>query len=1399
MSTHAEAVVTRRPRPHPGARAVAALLGAALVLTGWAPVAAAADGGLPAPVLDLRFEGDLADASSAAHPVTVKGHAGSTTTNLGWVPGVAEGSQAVELGGSTFLDLGASTDLQPEDLTLSFWLRPTGKMTGEQVVSWNKGAYNSDGWYLSSESDTSPLALSIGPASGQPYKVRVASADRASFLPADEWTHLVVTYDAATKDVAFYRNGEQVPATVASPIGPGGATGVLGSSPTLPKTIGFNGPSYNGSYLRAGLDEYRLYDGVASLADVVGLYEESGRVIDREAVAQADADGLTLPERVTVALVLSARGSRGSAVTWASSAPDVVATDGTVNRPAEGEDDAEVTLTATARYLDGKPVTREFHVVVPALVSMDPLENSGLPTVLLSDDFLDHAASKEQDYLLSLSSEKFLYEFYKVAGLEPTTPQGYGGWERSDAVNFRGHAFGHYMSALAMSYSGTPDGATKDALAAEIVAAVDGLERVQDAYGAAHPGSAGYVSAFRESVLDQVQGTGPSDENVIVPWYNLHKVLAGLLDVAEYVDGPTGDKAREVATGFGLYVSGRVAKLPSTDVLLRTEYGGMNEALYELFDLTGDVRIKDAAEAFDEVTLFRQLASGQDVLAGKHANTTIPKLIGALKRYTVFTQNPEYYDLLTPQEKEELPMYLAAAENFFDIVVEHHTYVTGANSQSEHFHAADSLFDRAANQGTHANAETSETCNEYNMLKLSRELFRLSKDVRYADYYENTFINTILASQNPETGTTTYFNPMAPGYHKVFNLPFTEFWCCTGTGMENFSKLGDSIYFTGQGSVYVNMFFSSTFEHAEQNLVLTQSANLPNEDTVRFTVGALDGGAVAEGTTLRLRVPDWIAGEPAVTVNGATVTPTVSRGYVVLADVRAGDEIAYTMPLDVTLHSTADNESFVAFKYGPVVLSAGLGTRDQGGSVGTGILVRISTFDPDAQTTITTEGMDAATWKERLAENVVRIEDSAAGDVQFVLKNTSDAGDLVYAPHTSRWNERYGIYMNLEEPDGQAAQDRILRAKQEERAKDLTIDSLTSFDNNNFENAKNLRSSSSGVGVFAGRQYRDAQAGGWFSYDLEIDPDADENYLGATFYSGDRGRSFDVYVDDVRLKTVTVTDKAENKDEQGFYVDSTEIPARFLELGPDTRYKKDSSGNLVLDEDGQKVPVVTVRFQSTGGLVGGLFGVRTDRSAVFDSTPELSALSFDTGVLAPEFSPAHAGYELRVAPGTTAVTLDVDPHVASGLVRVDGILVDDTIGRRVALAPDGGPTTVEITAVAQDHTTSTTYTVTIVADDDPAETVEIAVDVTPRCVAGKVQLAVRAVNGEAVPVVVKITTVSGVKSFTGVAPGKSASQTFAVRASSLAAGSVTVSASAVLDGAPVTSVVEVEHDALTCG
>ncbi|MBT0993353.1 glycoside hydrolase family 127 protein [Cellulomonas sp. DKR-3] len=1267
----------------------AGVIGPFLAAGSLAP-ADAAEPALSDPVLDLPFEQSVADAGPLAHPTELKG-----TLSQEYVEGVEPGTHALQLKGGTYLDLGTSSALQPQDLTLSFWVRPTSTWSGEQVFTWNKTTWNSDGWYVASESNASPLAVSIGPATSgnnQPYMVTVASQDRASFMPVGQWTHLAVTYDHTTKAVTIYRNGRAVDTTVRYPYGgSNGATGVLGTSAGA-KTIGFNGPVYNGSFLNATLDEYRVYDEAATAGQVEALFVEHG---DLQAVAQQDADGLTVPEQVTLGVVLPTKASGGSDVAWTSSDPAVLSETGVVHRPGADEPDAVVTLTASVSYLGGPAVTRTFTVTVPADTTESTLQDSGLDTLLLQDDYLENAAAKEHEYLLSLSSEKFLYEWYRNVGLTPTTDSGYGGWERADVTNFRGHAFGHYMSALSQSYGATTDATTKAGLLAEIEDAVAGLTLVQDTYATQHPASAGYVSAFPESALNAVDGTGTTTDKVLVPWYNLHKVLAGLLDVHEYVGGETGDAALDVAQQFGEYVYRRISALSNKSIMLRTEYGGMNEALYELYDLTDDPHIKVAAEAFDETALFDLLAGGNDVLSGKHANTTIPKLIGALKRYTVFTQDPEKMATLTPAEVADLESYRDAAENFWQIVVDDHTYATGANSQSEHFHDPDSLHEFATQQGETGDAQTAETCNEYNMLKLTRELFKLTKDVKYANFYENTFINTILASQNPETGMTTYFQPMAAGYDRIYSMPYTEFWCCTGTGMENFSKLGDSMYFTDRRSVYVTMFFSSRFDYAEQNLRLTQEANLPTDDTVTFRVAAIDGDEVAEGTTLRLRVPQWIDGDPTLTVNGETVTPQVRAGFVVLEDVAAGDEITYRMPMTVQAHATEDNATWVAFSYGPVLLSTSLGSSNLNASQTVGVGVRVARVDPSAQTAITVAEGTPEEWLADLEDNLVRVADSADGQVRFELRNTTDGEDLLFTPHYRRHGERYGLYLYVESPDGPQMQARILAAKQELRDDEIAVDGIDNFDANNAEAEKGLKTGGTGtsqVGVWNGRQYRDAYAGGWFSYDLEIDPSSPTGYLRVRYFGGDNGRSFDVYVNDVKLKTVTVSNA---QGASSFYFDDTLLPASALEVGPGTRYKKDVNGNFVLDENGAKIPVVTVRFQSTGGLVGGVFGAYVLRTTDYGTDPELAALSFDTGDLAPAFSPTRSSYTLTVPPGTTSVRMSATPHTPSGLVYVGDVLIDDTVPRTVRLEEDG-TTSLTLVAKAQDHSTAAPYVVTVV-------------------------------------------------------------------------------------------------------
>jgi DUF1680 family protein len=1378
--------MAKKDRNRRGAALTGGVVALALAVGGMAPPAAATEPlAIGAPVLDLRFEGAVTDSSPVANQAELRGHQGAAP-NVSYVPGVTAGSQAIAFGGNTYLSLGPHTQLLPSKLTLSFWLKPDTAMSGEQIITWNKAAYNSDGFYVSSVSSSNPLLLSVGTGSTQPLEIRATSTDRNAFFVPGQWTHVAITYDSSTKSAVFYRNGVKVPTSAANTSAPG----VIDSSANVTKSIGYNGPNYNGGYLRSSLDEYKLYSAVADVTDIATLYEMGGGVIDKAALAQQDADGITLPTTASVALALPAVGSKGSTISWSSDTPSVIAADGTVTPPSNG-DDAVVTLTASVRYAGGPAVSRTFTVTVAA--TKEPLEDSGLD-VLLSDEYLQNAAAKEHEYLLSLSSDKFLYWFYKTAGLTPPTSSGYGGWENGSVTwNFRGHAFGHYMSALAMSYASTTDPTVKAGLLEQIVHAVNGLEAVQATY--AGTSREGYIGPFRDTALDAVEGRGASDDQVIVPYYNLHKVLAGLLDIDKYVPGALGDRALTIAEGFGEYMYGRISTLSNKATLLGTEYGGMNDALYELFARSGgNPHFKAAAEGFDEVALFQQLANGQDVLSGKHANTTIPKFIGALKRYTVFTQNPDYYDMLTAQEKQNLPMYRLAAENFFQIVVDHHSYATGANSQSEHFHGPDALYLDAAQRGeTTGNPQTAETCNEYNMLKLARELFKVSQDVKYANYYENTFINTIVSSQNPDTGMTTYFQAMAPGYFKVYGAPFTEFWCCIGTGMENFSKLSDSLYFASGSSVWVNMFFSSQFDHTATGMRVRQAASIPNSDTATFTISAIGSEPIDPHATLRLRVPDWIAGDPTVEVNGAQITPTIRAGYIVIAGVEDGDEISYRMPMTVRISATQDNKDFVAFRYGPVLLSAGLGTKDlsKTGSVGVG--VRIASFDTEAQQRITVASATTDEWKQAVAQNVVRIADSAEGDVRFALKNTLNSEDLVFTPHYKRHDERYGLYMTLEVADSPAAQAEILQAKQQLRDQELIIDSLTTFDNNNSEASKNVKSSGSTVGSFSDRTYRHANAGGWFSYDLQVDPAVAQNFLTSTYYSGDNGRSFDIYLNDAKFKTQTITNAAGSG---VFYAVTDEIPRSYIE-GAGVRYKVDANGAPVLDEDGERIPVVTVRWQSTGGFAGGLFGVRTTRPSAFDTTSTLRGLAFDKGDLEPAFAPGTTQYVLWVPEGTDAVTFEADPWLPSGLVKTGGILIDDTQPRAVVLTP-GQETTFSIDAFAQDHTTSTRYSV-VVREGSPTPELEVVLTAATRCVAGKVVLTATLTNASGVPVDATVTTPYGSKSLTGVAPGKSVSQAFTTRLTDVGLTGVTAQATGTIDGKAVEAVLSAAAPALACG
>ena len=578
-----------------------------------------------------------------------------------------------------------------------------------------------------------------------------------------------------------------------------------------------------------------------------------------------------------------------------------------------------------------------------------------MKNVTLLDKYEQNAFEKEKAYLKSLDPDRLMRGFGDVSGVKIDALK-YGGWETS---NIQGHTLGHYLTAVSQAYVSSGDSEFKTV--ADYM--IDVLKKCQLPNG--------YLHAIPESHYDKIEKGDTSD--TWVPWYSMHKILAGLIDVYALTDN---NDALEIASKLGDWVYSHTSKWTeeTQKTVLDIEYGGMNDCLYSLYKHTKSEKHLSAAHSFDEMTLFEPLHKGEDILNGKHANTTIPKIIGAINRYSVTGE--EYY--------------LQVAANFWQIVIDSHTYITGGNSEWEHF-GEPKILDA---ERTSCNCET---CNTYNMLKLSRELFKATGDKKYSDYYENTFINAILSSQNPKTGMTTYFQPMATGFFKVYSSPTDHFWCCTGSGMENFSKLGDSIYFHDENRIFVNRFTSSKFDWEGKGIVITQNAQLPK---VTFTV---NGSANAE---IVLRVPDWCKGDPTVKINGETQNIKATKGFIILSkEWNDGDIIEYEMIMGITVHPLPDNEKSVAFKYGPWVLSADMGTRNMVTGV-TGVNVTVPKWDDNLSDILVTE-QESKIWLNNVDKNLVRIGDS----LEFRLLGTNQ--DLVFSPHYKQHTSRYGIYFTF--------------------------------------------------------------------------------------------------------------------------------------------------------------------------------------------------------------------------------------------------------------------------------------------------------------------------------------------------------------------------------------------------
>jgi hypothetical protein len=726
-----------------------------------------------------------------------------------------------------------------------------------------------------------------------------------------------------------------------------------------------------------------------------------------------------------------------------------------------------------------------------------------LTQVRLLDGPFQRAMELDHRYLLSLDPERLLHNFRVNAGL-PSQAKPLGGWEEPNC-EVRGHFVGHYLSACALMFASTGDQRLKDR-AAVVVA---GLAQCQEKMGT------GYLSAFPETFIDRVEACKP----VWAPWYTLHKIYAGLLDVHRLCGNR---QALEVARKAADWIKSRTDRLSDQQMqnMLGNEHGGMNEVLAELAAVTGQEQYLRLARRFNHHAVLDPLARREDRLTGLHANTQFPKVIGAARQYE-----------LTGEASLR-----TTATFFWNVVTKERSYVIGGNSDYESFSPKEEL-------SKHVGPSTTETCNTYNMLKLTRKLFCWCPKAEYADYYERALYNHILASQNPETGMMCYYVPLKTGSAKVFNTPNDSFWCCTGTGVENHAKYGDSIYFhAGTETLYVNLFIASELSWRQAGLTLRQETKYPFQDTTRLTFTCDKPISL----NLKIRHPAWALGGFDVRVNGTKQELDSTPGsYASLPrQWRSGDCVEVHMPMSLRTEAFRDDPRKLAILYGPLVLC--------------------SEVDPRRPFPVAVaEPKDLLAGIRPLPDKPLWFRGSP--EVFRILGAASQAG-VVFQPFFPEHEKPYVVYWDLID---EAQWNKRLEAQKAAEARQKTLAARTTdwvrIGDASSEAEHGLRGERHASGEFNGRSWRHAP-GGWFSYEMKTSPDQPVE-LTCTYWGSDVGRRFDILIDGHRI----ATQKLEQNRPDAFFDEIYAIPPEL------TRGK----GRI------------TVRFQAQGGsTAGGLFECR---------------------------------------------------------------------------------------------------------------------------------------------------------------------------------------------------------------
>ena len=763
-----------------------------------------------------------------------------------------------------------------------------------------------------------------------------------------------------------------------------------------------------------------------------------------------------------------------------------------------------------------------------------------LSAVRLTGGPLKNAQDLDAKYLLALEPDRMLAGYRLRAGLEPKA-KGYGGWDSVEGKQLTGHIGGHYLSAVSLMYAATDDPRFKER--ADYI--VKELKEVQDKHGDGYLGAlANGKERFAELAQGNIRSGGFDLNGLWSPWYVLHKTYAGLRDAYRYTGNRT---ALELEIKYAAWAEGILSKLDDAQVqrMLNTEFGGMNEVFADLYADTGDKRWLDLSYRFEHRAITEPLKRHQDNLVGKHGNTQVPKLLGSLARFGYVGDPGDGF----------------AAGFFWDRVVDHHSYATGGHGKDEYFGEPDKLSDRV-------DGRTAETCNVYNMLKMTRALFALRPDAHYADFHERALFNHILASQDPQAGWACYMVPVGRGVQHEYerNMLDGSFTCCVGSSMESHALHGDGLYYESGDKLWVNLYAPSTADLQAAGVKLVMETDFPEGEsaTLKLTVAA------PKEFTLMLRRPFWVGTNFSVSVNGQTVAPELlaasraeapgrrgssgpapkASSFVALKRTwKTGDQVAVTLPKTLRLEPLPDNPRRVAIRWGPLVLAGDLGPEEgRRGSRADAVPVFVSAERP------------VGDWLKPVADKPGSFRTDGVGKER----------DVDFAPFYRLHRRTYAVYWDLFTPAEWAQRSAEIAADREkQRQLEAATVGYAQPGEMQAERDANMQGEDTEPIRIQSRPGRRGTK--WFSFDLPVD--STQPMALVVTYNRDewQERTFDILVDGTRVGQQTIERRG---------------PMRFF----DVEYP-------VPPEVVKGKSKVTVKFQATqGNEIGTVFGLRMVRA-----------------------------------------------------------------------------------------------------------------------------------------------------------------------------------------------------------